>query len=477
MDLYILQNIFSNENTSLFAYLSKRYHVKPTILVETELNDIYKFDHWIQLGTHGYSFVTCYSEDVITFDFYVTRFQTKLWYALLATYICLTLALSFWLFWNMFKGAFCPWMYVLGALLEDGVPLPGKIEKSSFFRVIFGCWIIVCVLFSNFYNGLMIKDLNAPLHAMSVITFRDLVCDWQDVKYSFKEYKEMTKNLSLVPFSLANFYLIWYDNYVFKSYRMPGTRILNVTENPFSSTSSKCFAMLSFPHEKYSCPKFFLFLRNLFMKFYRVGWLPHLKTQELELNLFHPKQRHLPRNMMEQKKLNYSQQIQGIEKEVVDCGKTAFAATPEELEAEVAYYARQYPWIKFYKSRDTVNAKPMGVGINSPGGSKIPRNAVSLIESGIHSSLRKEKYERRNFRRKRVGVIKPRKEKMTMNGCISTLFILCGIILAFAIVVLNSECCYYFKERILLYLLKIVRHSYRKCKNYKRSVKKQTIVL
>lgn len=43
------------------------------------------------------------------------------------------------------------------------------------------------------YNGLMITGLNSPLAATTVNTFRDLVCDWQEVKYTHKEYRNISK--------------------------------------------------------------------------------------------------------------------------------------------------------------------------------------------------------------------------------------------------------------------------------------------
>lgn len=387
------------------------------------------YDHWIHIGVRSYSFVTCYSKDVITFDFYITPFQPELWIALATTYLSLGLALVLWVFREKVKGSFCPWMYVLGALLEDGVPLPEKIERNSVFRVVFGCWIIVCVFLSNCYNGLMITDLNAPLQTTSVITFRDLVCNWRDVKYSYEEYKNMTINSTLHPFSFDNFNIMWYAEYVYQSYSRRGWDKSNVTENPYSSssTSKACFSILSFPHEMDYVPKFFDFLYNLFVPYYKDGFVSHLKTQELQVNLFHPKKRHYPRNITIQKKLNYTQQLSGLEKDDVDCGKTVFAAPPDELEAEIEYLSRKYPMTKFYKSKDTVKAKPYGIGIFNPECSNVPRNADALMESGIYSRLMREKHLRKNFKRERARVYKPRKDNMTIDGCISTFFLFCVV--------------------------------------------------
>lgn len=90
-------------------------------------------------GSDGYSFVTYYAENVIGFDFYITPFQSELWYALLATYVSLTLVLSLLILWKKWETSFCPWLYVLGRLLEDGVNIPEAVERHFTFRIVFAC--------------------------------------------------------------------------------------------------------------------------------------------------------------------------------------------------------------------------------------------------------------------------------------------------------------------------------------------------
>lgn len=125
--------------------------------------------------------------------------------------------------------------------------------------------------------------------------------------------------------------------------------------------------------------------------------------------------------------------MQAIEKEVVACQKSVLAGKPGELEAEVEYLMRKYPRIKFYQSKDNFKPEPYGIRIwvNS-GQPKVSCDVHSLIESGIYGRLTKEKFERLNFRRERVGVYKPPENKTTMDGCISTLFILCVSVAALA---------------------------------------------
>lgn len=203
--LYHILAVFSKDNASLLDGSSVGQPV-------FELG-AYDLDHvqrvgseiLIMTGVDGYSFLTCYSREAITFEFYVTPFQPELWYGVLTTYFFLAIALF--VFCWKFGHSFCSWMYVLGALLEDGVTIPSKLEKNACFRIVFGVLIIVCVLLTNCYNGIMITGLNAPLAASSVTTFKDLVCNYQEVKYSSQEYKEMKRNSTRLSKHLLTIYI------------------------------------------------------------------------------------------------------------------------------------------------------------------------------------------------------------------------------------------------------------------------------
>lgn len=252
--------MFYNSNSSLiylntYGYLPNKCRSK----VEFTKPSWWKIQdsHWIQTEAELYSFVTCYSKNSITFDFYITPFQPELWYTLLATYFCLTIILSFWMLKKL-QGSFCSWLFVLGALLEDGVPLPRKLEKNSAFRLIFGCWIIVCVFITNCYNGLMITGLNSPLAATTVNTFKDLVCDWQDFTLTYKEYMNMSNDTKtkqvLNAIHLYSVSIKWYGSvqkwYGIEEFSLAvfydeATVAINRTGNPDISTSNECFSLLS----------------------------------------------------------------------------------------------------------------------------------------------------------------------------------------------------------------------------------------
>lgn len=245
----------------------------------------------------------------------------------------------------------------------------------------------------------------------------------------------------------------------------------NQTEKYNIPSSKDCFSILSFPDKSQKVPRLFLSLNQ----FYVEAVLGN-KSEfvQMELNVFNPKQRHVPRSTANLSRLGYTEQLREIEEEVVECGKTVFAATPNELEAEIAYYARKYPWLKFYRSKDMLMSNPNGISIEHPGTSKIPRHASSLVESGIYSRLRKEEYHRKNFKRQPSGVYKPPRDEMTMNGCILTLFILCGGLAGFSILALGAEWCNSVKEGIGICISKNWRSYCSRKQKGKKHISKTT---
>lgn len=97
--LYHIQAVFSKHNISLTEYDGAYMYSDPTPSVLfgvsiTRGNQLRDDDEvFILTGFHGFSFLTCYSKDSITFEFYLTPFEPEIWYGLLAAYLCLTLCL------------------------------------------------------------------------------------------------------------------------------------------------------------------------------------------------------------------------------------------------------------------------------------------------------------------------------------------------------------------------------------------------
>lgn len=130
-----------------------------------------------------------------------------------------------------------------------------------------------------------------------------------------------------------------------------------------------------------------------------------------------------------------------METEVVECGKSVVVLPSKLVQAEIEYLARNYPAANWFKSRESLQTEPIGIAFRNTGISKIPGYYKSLVEVGIYGRLNQEYYARKNFQRKRAGEwgMETLPDKMTMDGCISTLFIICAGVAGLAVFVFCGE--------------------------------------
>lgn len=452
LHLHHIQAIFSRNNASL-TFREPTYYTPDIVsdsfvyFGEEIIEDVYFGQIIIMTEITGYSFLTCFAEEKFSFKFYVTPFQLEVWVGVVAAYLSLVLFLVIYLFQKKSKNSFCPWLYSLGALLEDVIPAPKLLEGHTWFRIYLGSWILSAIFLTNCYNGLMITGLNSPLQSSSVKTFRDLVCDWQEIKYSFVEYRAM-KNKS--AHSHPNFAFDDYLSYVNGLFGFG-----NETVNPYLSRD--CFSLLSVPaaapdftQHQFLLPQFFTFLYNLYFKYVQASLLkidpsqvtePIQKDYELEINLFHPNQRHFPEKNVNFSKLSYPEWVQRVEEEVVKCSKTVQVLPLKMLQSEMDYLARNYPTAKFHQSKEILQPKNLCLILRNSGSSRIPRDYKSLIETGIYGRLNTEFYARKSFRRKRAGEWKPIGVTLTMKSSLVTLFIISPGFCSLGLLVFCVEFC------------------------------------
>ncbi|OXA40773.1 hypothetical protein Fcan01_24533 [Folsomia candida] len=426
INLYLVLTVLKKNNSTLYDsnYWNAWPEISLTMFSIGNLSPFFLISNMVVTEFSGYSFLSCYSKAALTFEFYITPFEPAIWYALLTTFFLLVLILWRYLVHEEYRGSLSPWMYVFGTLVEDGVPFPARIEGKITFRLIFGPWVLISVFLTNCYNGIMITGLNSPLIANPIQKWRDLVCDYEDFQYTMNQFLGFEKNSSQRQSSPH-----------YEGINDQSVSLLNMKRVlPGFSRPSHCFALLSFPigrqdHGLSNLTNFGLpeFMGFLFEQFESFNYDMDLQQHTLWLNLFHPKHRHIPKKTKEKLwTLSYNEAVTRVEEEVVECGRTALIASPSRLEEELEFLSLKYYWIKFYKSKDIlINPFPVGVMFEREGRSRVPHDYKALVESGIYGRLMKEK----DRRRERVVKYAPQNmNKMTMDGCILTLFILWGTI-------------------------------------------------
>lgn len=123
----------------------------------------------------GWKFLTCYSNTYLSFSFYTAPFQVEVWCGIFVTVATLILVLVLFQKYDDSDDTsyLSPWLFILANMLEESGSIPRSMEKKAFYRYTLGSWVLMSVILTNCYNGLMITSLNAPLPGWGPTIFQD----------------------------------------------------------------------------------------------------------------------------------------------------------------------------------------------------------------------------------------------------------------------------------------------------------------
>ncbi|OXA46019.1 hypothetical protein Fcan01_19266 [Folsomia candida] len=214
---HILHTVFSKANTSFYVFPSRYKQTldmyKPPVAcmslgrMNLEHNN-YGVRTRVVFKFNGYQFLTCHSESFVSFRFYIIPFQPEVWGALGG--IILVLLLTPRMYQKYYEASsgdnFCPYLYVLANIFEESSHIPRKAEQQNLFRLVLGGWILMSIILTNCYNGLMISYLNSPFpHGNIPEKFQDLLCDDEDAKIikAYGDGKNVTSWLNTAKVTLA----------------------------------------------------------------------------------------------------------------------------------------------------------------------------------------------------------------------------------------------------------------------------------
>ncbi|OXA46323.1 hypothetical protein Fcan01_19092 [Folsomia candida] len=182
---HMLQVVFSKANRTLI-FKHKCYAAKRSLrFVFISDNDIRvgiaAFETFITIDFIGYQYLTCNREEYITLRIYISPFKPWLWFVLLTSVTLIIVITSTYKYLTALRNtSFAPWLFILATMFEESGFLPKKIDRKWFLRLILGTWCLASVILTNCYNGIMISELNAPLAALRLSTFEQLLCHRAD---------------------------------------------------------------------------------------------------------------------------------------------------------------------------------------------------------------------------------------------------------------------------------------------------------
>jgi len=132
------------------------------------------------------SFLTCYHNPVLSYDFYFTPFQLEAWIAFLVFTFFMCAFLRYLIvqqFGREIFARFSALMFVLSTITDDSCGMPQQLRRNWKIRFLFGPWFLTSVVLVNCYIGLAISSLTAPFQLTSIHFFQNLT----DMHYSHNE--------------------------------------------------------------------------------------------------------------------------------------------------------------------------------------------------------------------------------------------------------------------------------------------------
>lgn len=469
---YLVLQVFQAQNTTLNIRTHTKYYCQPRIDVRL------RPDVWEQglswhiefVTTHnpGFHFLTCHSEEYMTFWFYVKPFQSVLWICLCICIATLIAAIKVYeRLSSQSEPPFTTWLFILANLFEEAGHVPSRLESNLYFRMILGGWILMSVLLTNFYNGIMITDLLAPYPGKTPGTFQDLLCENSKIYESYEATRKKGGDLS-VWLRARGFETIntqWNESNYFRQYTTHAVRssALDDSDKPcFSILSSLIFSF------KFEFPDFLTKFRAyhfIVVEHYIKHGLPiPPKLLHIFALLLNQKIQMVPRDMHlpGQTNLTHKENIRRlIEGEIVECGKSVFVTDHSQVKLEMQYLEKYYPGIDFHVGKDLIQQGKEGYQFFNARNSKIPGCFRSLVETGIVDRLAAISY-RQEFRgRQPVKKLIPRiSVKVGLRSGIDTLFVLFGVLLIAAVCCFLAEC----RSRIVVFLKEGISKVYNLCR-------------
>lgn len=185
MCVYIAHEIISKSNCSFFVDGRNYASIWPELRVRMFLS---AFPETVVVTKKiGIQFLTCYTDKFLSFEFYLAPFDGAIWINLILFLIVIIALFST---YRKYDGSqfnhVAGWLPLFAILFDDSSSVPGQLEKSQFYRIIFGFWGLVAVLLTNCYSSSIVTELNAPLPGERITLWENLLCD-EDI-VNFRNY-------------------------------------------------------------------------------------------------------------------------------------------------------------------------------------------------------------------------------------------------------------------------------------------------
>ncbi|OXA49540.1 hypothetical protein Fcan01_15853 [Folsomia candida] len=381
-----------DDNESLFKYRQRRGHEKSTYIEQIYMDNFREMTPRppiVYFGTvhQGFSFMTCFSREELSFQVFLKPFEVEVWVTLLLSMVTIGGVFVFILLhkfqWDLFEAISFAQLVVVSTVLDKPTDVARKIKRISEYKILLGFWILLVPILSNAYLGLSITSISSPLESKSVTSFKELAkpgcirgnveCHISRIKVFHKYTQVLNRYLFAAWGRLVytspniNPFLVFNISQATEALRNTSMRRFDVNQDfvllPYSlevNISSRKYATRNNFYDGLET-RLYIIRDIVLEKFkFRNITIPSDYIDILQLrDLIDPW--HIPHPFLGNfTDTMYIKNEWDIEHALVQCGRTALVLDEREIVNELRYFEKHYPWIKFFKSVESILTSESG---------------------------------------------------------------------------------------------------------------------
>jgi len=132
--------------------------------------------------TEYFSLITCHRNALLSFEAYRSPFNDEVWFCTFLAILLLSVPLHTYSRYKKYarnhKSREPSCLVILyTSILNQSATVGASTNKKLEFRLIFSCWLLACLVITNCYNSLIIRELNAPLPGPPINFTEDVFCE------------------------------------------------------------------------------------------------------------------------------------------------------------------------------------------------------------------------------------------------------------------------------------------------------------
>lgn len=352
--------------------------------------------------------MTCYSREELLFQILLKPFRMEVWIVLVSTFVIIGAVfvsiLTNELKWGYLEAMSFAQLVVISIALEKPTDISIRIGRISAFKFLFLFFVLLVPVLTTGYLGLSITSISSPLESRSMTKFDQLTKTGCEVGNTDCYISRLTKYTKYTD-ALAWYWIKSMRRFVYPSASWRSSiddvirsleALRNTSVRGFDPDSDFVILPQSFEENVFNVlsDSGSAFVTTIYSKLggnidiilpkLELGEVPSPSLMEIFKLFDFIDPWHIPHpyygNFTETR---YLENEWDTELALVQCGRTALVLYDQEIDKELRYFERHYPWIKFFKSESSILSLESGWKFEIEGISVTPHIFGKLFTAGI----------------------------------------------------------------------------------------------